>query len=876
MNIDEQEIMLEKDVTLICRTCSPAFCHRRIPMKLKMKNKVIAFAMSLAMVFTMIPMMGAPAYADDPAPPAPGIAVGPDVLSVGSNTNGAATVHMAGTKWRVIGYGDGSMRLLAADNLQTGVRFNENLGAANANDYKDSNLQKTVDGLYENQFSVGEKSAVIERTLEVGEFANSHPYSTGVSGTVTTGYLWPLSTAEALELNTPESFKLLEASDYWWLRSPGIDDYEVACVFSDGAVSYFGDTVGPSNGVRPAFDLNLNSVLFTSAAVGGKSSGAEGAGALKPVGSNSTNDWKLTLQSGHEGFKITSSSYDNTNHVLTVDYSGAVTSPDGNEYVSAVVVDKDGKITNYGNIKQCKSDGDASGQIEINLEGKLSCRNASDIYVFNEQLNGNNKTDYSSPLTKITVPATAEHNYLWAYIDDVNHKGVCNVCGEEITENHTYNKGRCTVCNGACGHSSLNDSYSHDLYIHWKTCAYCGNAIEHEEHAWQDEWTADGTKHWHECEVCHTKKDEAAHTMSTEWSTDGDNHWHECIACGERKDEAAHTMSTKWSTDGDNHWHECTACGEKKDEAAHIEEIDQAVSPTCADPGKTEGKHCSECELVLNAQEPIDALGHKYGAWTKLNATQHQKVCQHDKSHVVKENHKWDAGKVTKKATEKATGVKTYTCTVCKATKTETIPKLKPSAPKTSGTPLAKATVKNKSMTIGWNKIQGAEGYDIFFATCNHSGKKIACKNVKTIKGNKTFKWIKSGLKKGTAYKFYVRAYVTKNGKKTYVSKTPMFHAYTGNGTKNYTNAKSVTVNKTKVTLKKGKTFKIKAKVNKVKKNKKLMPKSHAATLRYMTSNKKVATVNSSGKITAKGKGSCVVYVYAHNGVSKQVKVTVK
>lgn len=43
-----------------------------------------------------------------------------------------------------------------------------------------------------------------------------------------------------------------------------------------------------------------------------------------------------------------------------------------------------------------------------------------------------------------------------------------------------------------------------------------------------------------------------------------------------------------------------------------------------------------------------------------------------------------------------------------------------------------------------------------------------------------------------------------------------------------------------------------------------------------MTSNKKVATVNSSDKITAKGKGTCTVYVFAHNGVSKQIKVTVK
>ena len=240
-------------------------------------------------------------------------------------------------------------------------------------------------------------------------------------------------------------------------------------------------------------------------------------------------------------------------------------------------------------------------------------------------------------------------------------------------------------------------------------------------------------------------------------------------------------------------------------------------------------------------------------------------------------DHKWDAGKVTKKATEKATGTKTYTCTVCKATKTETIPKLKPSTPKTSGTPTAKMTAKGKaSLVISWNIIQNVAGYDIFFAQCNHSGKTITCKKVKTIKGNKTFKWTKSGLKKGTAYKAYVKAYVMKNGKKSYVRTSPMMHAYTGGQTKNYTNAKSVTVKKASVTLKKGKTFKIKATVNKVNKKKKLMSKSHAPTLRYMTSNSKVATVNSSGKITAKGKGTCYIYAYAHNGVSKQVKVTVK
>ena len=254
-------------------------------------------------------------------------------------------------------------------------------------------------------------------------------------------------------------------------------------------------------------------------------------------------------------------------------------------------------------------------------------------------------------------------------------------------------------------------------------------------------------------------------------------------------------------------------------------------------------------------------------------------------------DHDWDEGKVTKEATTTAEGVKTYTCKTkgCGATKTEVIPKVEPApaptpapvptpAPaKISGIPVAKMTAKgSNSMTISWDKIQGVEGYDIYFAKENSKGKKASCKLVKNVTGNNTFKWTKSDLKKKTPYKAYVKAYITKDGKKTYVKTSPTIYAYTSNGTKEYTNAKSVTVKKTKVSLKKGKTYKISAKVNKIKKGKKLMPKRYAAALRYMTSNSKVATVSKKGKITAKGKGTCDIYVYAHNGVHKQIEVTVK
>ena len=199
----------------------------------------------------------------------------------------------------------------------------------------------------------------------------------------------------------------------------------------------------------------------------------------------------------------------------------------------------------------------------------------------------------------------------------------------------------------------------------------------------------------------------------------------------------------------------------------------------------------------------------------------------------------------------------------------ETVFMVDKSKSKVSGTLLAKMTAKDsKGLTLTWTKVKGAQGYDIFFIKCG----KQAPKKVRTIKGNKTFKWTKKNLKKNTAYKAVVKAYVMKDGKKSYVRTCPMVHAYTSGGKKNYTNS---TVKKSSVVLKKGKTYKIKATVNKLKKGKRLMPTSHAAKLRYKSSDAKVATVSKNGKIKAKGKGTCYVYVYAVNGAYKKVKVTV-
>lgn len=147
------------------------------------------------------------------------------------------------------------------------------------------------------------------------------------------------------------------------------------------------------------------------------------------------------------------------------------------------------------------------------------------------------------------------------------------------------------------------------------------------------------------------------------------------------------------------------------------------------------------------------------------------------------------------------------------------------------------------SVTLQWNIIKDADGYFIYGNRCNTGTKSYKYRKLATITGGDISTWTQKDLKKGTYYKYVVKAYRLVNGKKVVTDTSISVHAVTGGG--KYGNAKAVSVtqignkrNVSKITLKMGKTAQIKAK--EVKKDKKI---ERHRKLCYESSNTKVATV---------------------------------
>ena len=334
------------------------------------------------------------------------IQLGADALNKTVNTASAPIVYFGQNHenkpaaWRVIGYdgngvtsAQGDMTLLAAGAMGV-IPFADIILY---NEYAPSNLKTAIDALA-GKLTAEENAAVKKRALTSGSY-NGENTDCVAGGQVDNAVFWPLSTKEAIAVNN--DLRALDpahpnwVTSSWYLRSPGSKTFYVAIVSSDGSVQYSGASIRKKNNhrtVRPAFNLNLNSVLFASAAVGGKPEGG-----LTPISEYSGNEWKLTLLDSSRNFAVTEKAVSGApDDTVTLHYTGATTGI--NEYISAIIADNSG-TQYYSRVAQPTAE---SGTVEIKIPSDLAPGDYT-LKVFSEQYNGDYNTDYASNFTDIAL-----------------------------------------------------------------------------------------------------------------------------------------------------------------------------------------------------------------------------------------------------------------------------------------------------------------------------------------------------------------------------------------------------------------------------------------------------------------------------------------
>ena len=372
-----------------------------------MKKRILSILLTLCMTLCLTPIS---VFAEEVgAWGSAAIQLGTDALSVLSknvNTATAPTVYFGQNHennpaaWRVIGYdgngvtsSQGDITLLAAGAMGV-IPFADTILN---NEYAPSNLKTAIDALAA-KLTTEENAVVKKRALTSGSYDGENTDCVA-GGQVDNAVFWPLSAKEAIAVNN--DLRALEpahpnwVTSGWWLRSPGSNKYHVAVVRSDGSVQYSGYSMLIFNNhrtVRPAFNLNLNPVLFASAAVGGKPDGG-----LTEVPEYSGSEWKLTLLDSSRSFAVTEKTADAApDDTVTLNYSGATTG--ANEYISVIIADNNG-AQYYGRVAQPTAE---SGTVEIKIPSDIAPGDYT-LKVFNEQYNGDYKTDYASNFTDIAL-----------------------------------------------------------------------------------------------------------------------------------------------------------------------------------------------------------------------------------------------------------------------------------------------------------------------------------------------------------------------------------------------------------------------------------------------------------------------------------------
>ena len=398
--------------------------------------------------------------------------------------------------------------------------------------------------------------------------------------------------------------------------------------------------------------------------------------------------------------------------------------------------------------------------------------------------------------------------------------------------------------------------------------------------------------------LCNHVGKEMARTEAT-CTTDGsvkyqcttcDSEWEQTIPATGHSPVTDAAVAATCTTAGKTAGSHCSVCNKVLEvqqtipATGHSPVTDAAIAATCTTAGKTAGSHCSVCNTVLKAQQMIPATGHSWSAWKTVSeatilaaavqerscmtcgATQRQnagsalspKLTLNATSITLKTKQKTKKVQVTGLAAEdavdswissnekvvKVSGTAAGTCTITaqkKTGKATIYVKLKSGLTGTIQVKVqrkrvaaTKVVVAEKTVKLKKGQKQKIHAYIQPLTTEDKLTFTSSNKNVATVSKDGTITAKKAGKANIT---------VKAGKKKVTVKVTVQAPAPTGiNG-----------VPATK-TLKKGKSFTIKPK---------LTPSGAEAKITYSSSNKKVATVNAKGKVTAKGKGTAVITVKA-------------
>ena len=388
---------------------------------MKPKRKILSLLLTICLIVGLIPTV---AFAAD---------TGKAIQLGASNINGYDSTYdyiyygnWSGSpiKWRVLddqtNTGGSGLFLLSDALLGTstwgGVYFDKTEPKSKA--WQGSDAQAWCNTFYSGNLTTQEQGAVLATTKSDSAYTStSSTHAYGVSS-LSGDKVFFLSAKEAetsaYGFGSDDDRKANYGNDpgYWWLRSPCADDTDFAgLVYGDGHFHH--DVVDSSGGyaARPAFNLDLKSVLFTSAAEGGKAANGMDSG-LTAVGGYDGNEWKLTLLDSSRNFSVTEETASGKpGDTITLNYTGATvynaeSAP--NEYISVIIADDSG-AQYYGRVAQPTS---VDGQVEITIPTSLADGTYT-LNVFSEQYNGGANddtklTDYASAFEAVSLTVSSD------------------------------------------------------------------------------------------------------------------------------------------------------------------------------------------------------------------------------------------------------------------------------------------------------------------------------------------------------------------------------------------------------------------------------------------------------------------------------------